>query len=70
MSDMHEIIELDNRGLRKFGVVTGAIVVGLFAVFLPWLLERPWPAWPWILAAALWIPALLFPVARHASVWL
>ena len=58
---MHEIAELDNQGLRKFGLVTGAIVVGLFAFFLPWLLEHPWPLWPWILAAGLWIPALLFP---------
>lgn len=58
---MHEISELDNRGLRKFGLVTGGIVVGLFAVLLPWLLERAWPTWPWVVAAALWFPALLFP---------
>ena len=60
---MHETIELDKQGLRKFGLVTGAILVGLFAIGFPWLLERPWPTWPWIVAAALWIPALLFPAA-------
>ncbi|MGW8367644.1 MAG: hypothetical protein ACWGPN_03060 [Gammaproteobacteria bacterium] len=34
--------------LREFGLVTGAMVAGLFGIFFPWLLEYPWPVWPWI----------------------
>lgn len=34
---MHEIPELDRKGLRDFGVVTGLIIIGLFGIFLPWI---------------------------------
>jgi hypothetical protein len=66
---MHEIAELDSRGLRNFGLTTGAIVVGLFGMLLPWLLSHQWSLWPWILAAALWIPALLFPKFLKPIYW-
>jgi hypothetical protein len=65
----HEIRHLDRKGLREFGIVTGAIVAGLFGLFFPWLLEIELPLWPWILAAvligwALLAPATLQPVYR------
>ncbi len=34
---MHEIPELDKKGLREFGVTTGLIIIGLFGLFFPWL---------------------------------
>jgi hypothetical protein len=53
---------LDNKGLRKFGLITGAIIVVLFALFFPWVFDAAaMPTWPWILAGLLWIPALLIP---------
>ena len=52
---------LDRKGLRSFGFTTGLIVVGLFGLLFPWLLERDWPMWPWIIAAPLWILAALVP---------
>ena len=52
---------LDNKGLRNFGLTTGAIVVALFAFFFPWVFDANMPLWPWILAGALWVPALLMP---------
>jgi hypothetical protein len=58
-----EIPILDRKDLRKFGLVTGAIIVGLFALFFPWLLDTAMPVWPWILAGLLWAPALLIPQA-------
>ena len=60
---MHEIIELDRAGLRKFGLTTGAIVVGLFGLLLPWLFSAALPLWPWYIALALWLPALAYPAA-------
>lgn len=55
---------LDKKGLRKFGIVTGAIIVVLFALFFPWVFDMTsMPMWPWILAALLWVPALLIPSA-------
>jgi len=58
---MHEIPQLDSKGLRKFGLTTGGIVVVLFGLLLPWLRERPWPWWPWGLAAILALWALVAP---------
>ena len=55
------IPELDRKGLREFGVVTGAVVVAIFGLFLPWMLGADWPVWPWAIAAPLWLLALIHP---------
>ncbi len=55
------IPELDRKGLREFGLVTGAVVVVIFGLFFPWLLDLSWPAWPWVIAALIWVPALVQP---------
>ena len=47
--------------LRKFGLVTGAIVVTLFGIALPWLIGYQWPIWPWIFAGILWVWGLTSP---------
>ncbi len=65
----HEIKELDKKGLREFGLTTGGIVAALFGLFFPWLLERPIPRWPWVIAGILvaWglvAPGSLRPVYR------
>lgn len=57
----HEIPELDNTGLRRFGLTTGGIVAVLFGLFFPWLLDAEWPVWPWVIAAPLWLMALVYP---------
>ena len=43
MSSEHKIPVLDRKGLREFGLVTGGIIAGLFGLFFPWLIERPFP---------------------------
>jgi predicted membrane protein len=67
-----EIPELDAKGLRKFGLTTGAIVAGLFGLFFPWIMDKSIPVWPWVILAILLIwslvaPASLGPVYR---VWM
>ncbi len=69
---MHEIPELDRKGLRDFGLVTGGIFVALFGLFFPWVLELSFPTWPWVLGGilAIWglaAPATLRPIYR---VWM
>jgi hypothetical protein len=59
----HDIKELDARGLREFGLTTGGIVAGLFGLLFPWLLERPVPRWPWVIAAVLVAWALAAPAS-------
>ena len=58
----HVIPELDRKGLREFGLTTGAAVVVIFGLFFPWLLNLDWPLWPWLIAAVFWSLALLKPL--------
>ena len=39
--------------LRHFGWLVGAVLGGLFGVFFPWLFERAFPPWPWLIAVPL-----------------
>jgi hypothetical protein len=59
----HAIPELDRKGLRSFAFTTGGIVAILFGLFFPWVLERPWPRWPWIVVAVLVVLAIAAPMA-------
>ena len=52
---------LDASGYRKFGLTTGAIVVVLFGLLIPWLFSFNLPKWPWILGGGLAAWALLAP---------
>ena len=65
----HPIPKLDRKGLREFGLVTGAIVAGLFGLFFPWVFDVTYPLWPWIFLLvlggwALAAPSSLGPVYR------
>jgi len=69
---VHTIPELDRKGLREFGLVTGAIVAGLFGLFFPWVLERSWPLWPWAIFALLGLWGLIAPLSLRPvyRVWM
>lgn len=58
---MEEIKQLDEKGLREFGLLTGTIIIALFGLLLPWLHRDSLPIWPWIVAGILWLLALLTP---------
>lgn len=62
-TDMKAIPTLDKKGYREFGLVTGAIVAGLFGLLLPWLLGFNFPLWPWYLFGVLAVMALAVPMA-------
>jgi len=61
MMNASDIPELDKRGLREFGLTTGAIVAVLFGIVFPYLLEHTWPVWPWVVFAVLAVWALIAP---------
>jgi len=54
-------LALEKSELRRFGLITGAIIVSLFALILPWVFDHSWPIWPWIFAGVLWLAALFIP---------
>ena len=62
MTGDQTIPDLDRKGLREFGLTTGAAVIVIFGLFFPWVLERAWPVWPWIIAAPFWLLALIRPL--------
>lgn len=66
------IPELDAAGLRKFGLTTGAIVIVLFGLLVPWIFSASLPVWPWILAAIFAILALAYPTSLNPiyKVWM
>jgi hypothetical protein len=55
------IPELDSKGLRDFGLVTGGIIAALFGLLFPWLLEVPTPVWPFALGGILGAWGLIHP---------
>ena len=69
---MHPIPELDRKGLREFGFVTGGIIVGLFGLFFPWLLDHSYPVWPWVIFGVLGLWALVAPMTLRPvyRVWM
>jgi hypothetical protein len=58
---MHEIPELDRKGLRRFGLVTGGIVAVLFGIVIPYLWSLRYPLWPWVVAGILATWSLIWP---------
>lgn len=58
---MEEMKQLDEKGLRRFGLTTGLIVAALFGLAWPLLRRTPMPRWPWIIAGLLCLFALIAP---------
>jgi len=52
--------KMTKKELRSFGLMTGAIALFLFGV-APWFISGKLHRWPFVIAAVLWLPALLFP---------
>lgn len=65
MSNTSSIPELDSKGLRDFGLLFAAIIAGLFGLLLPWLFERSYPLWPWIVAAVFALWGLVAPLTMR-----
>ncbi|MGI9290840.1 MAG: SxtJ family membrane protein [Gammaproteobacteria bacterium] len=76
MAGPQAIPELDRKGYREFGIVTGAIVAGLFGLFFPWVFDRAFPAefpwWPWAVFGVLAFWGLIAPMSLKPvyNVWM
>jgi predicted membrane protein len=69
---MHEIIELDKKGLREFGLVGGTIVAVVFGFVLPILRHHSLSIVPWIIALVLWVWAIVAPATLNVvyQIWM
>jgi hypothetical protein len=72
MHNTHVIPELDRKGLREFGLVTGGIVAALFGLLFPWILDRTFPLWPWLVMLVLTVWSLTAPLSLRPvyRVWM
>ncbi len=57
----HVIPELDEKGLRQFGLMAGAFVIGIFGLLFPWLADAKLPLWPFIVGVLFIAWALIAP---------
>ena len=55
--------QLSRAELRKFGLVTGAMLILFFDILIPWIWDIALPLWPVIAAAILGSMALIVPAA-------
>ncbi|MBD6619319.1 sxtJ [Komarekiella sp. 'clone 1'] len=69
---MDEIQQLDRKGLRDFGLIGGAIAAGLFGSLLPLIHHESIPILPWLIAAILWVWALIAPTTLNSvyQIWM
>ncbi|MBR8834196.1 MAG: sxtJ [Stigonema ocellatum SAG 48.90 = DSM 106950] len=69
---MDEIKQLDQKGLREFGLLGGAIAAGLFGFLLPLLRHHSFPVLPWLIAMVLWIWAIAAPATLNIvyQIWM
>jgi len=51
MATNSKIPNPNTKELRNFGLTMAVAIGGLFGLLLPWLFDRPWPVWPWIVSA-------------------
>ena len=56
----------DKKELRHFGLVVGSIITLLFGVGFPYILNRPFPIWPWVLGGVLISWGLIAPMSLNA----
>ena len=62
---MRPLAPTDSKPLREFGLGLAGLIALVFGVIIPWLADRPWPAWPWWLAGGLAALALVWPRGIH-----
>lgn len=62
---MQHIDPQDRKALRHFGLGLALMVALVFGLLAPWLLDRPWPRWPFALALVLIVLALAWPAAVY-----
>jgi hypothetical protein len=58
---MNDQKKLTTKDLREFGLLTGAIIAGLFGLILPLIQSHSLPIFPWIIAITLVGLAIILP---------
>ena len=69
---MSNVQTLTPAELRKFGLVTAAMVLVFFELLIPWIWGLDWPIWPLVVAGILVLLALAVPttLGLFHKVWM
>jgi hypothetical protein len=72
MQKFEDLPPVDKKGLRSFGLTMGIVIAGLFGLFFPWVFERAWPLWPFVVGGifAVWGLALPMTLKRVYNGWM
>ena len=72
MTSNTKIPDPNRKELRNFGLTMAAAIGGLFGLLLPWLLDRAWPLWPWIVAAPFLLLGIIAPDGLRSAfrIWM
>jgi len=62
---MHDIPELDAKGLRQFGLMLAGFIAGIFGLLLPWIWGFSLPVWPWVVGGVFLVWSLLAPTSMR-----
>jgi len=62
----NQIKALDKQGLRKFGLTMAVIIIALFGMIIPWILDVKIPWWPWIIGLIFIICSITAPLKLKA----
>jgi len=54
---------VNKKDLREFGLIFGGILVLLFGLLLPWLIDKPFPIWPWWALSVSASLAVIYPLS-------
>ncbi|MCE2492409.1 MAG: sxtJ [Alphaproteobacteria bacterium] len=72
MTSNTKIPDSNKKELRNFGLTMAAAIGGLFGLLLPWLFDRAWPVWPWIVAAPFLLLGIIAPGGLRSAfrIWM
>jgi hypothetical protein len=64
--------EISNIELRKFGLLTSALLILFFVFLIPWVWSLTYPLWPWVVGAVMGAVALIAPAGLRPvyKVWM
>lgn len=57
----HNKATINKNELRKFGMLIGGLIAGIWGILQPWRHGGGYPAWPWIVFGILGVWSLLIP---------
>lgn len=63
-------INPDNKDLRNFALIMGAMIGLFFGLLIPWIWDLAHRSWPWVVAGIFAVWGLILPVSLKPVFWI